>query len=108
MQVKRLLLLLVTSLLLAVILFLRGLGLLSPDTTRTSSTKWRCERKVDVLLGVETDDERRDVDDLLANAAKENQYKGSRITVKNARAYRMWRCLIRTRAWWIDLARPSL
>lgn len=50
------------------ILLLGGLGLLPPDTTWASTTKWRGESEVDVLLGVETDDERWDVDDLLANA----------------------------------------
>jgi hypothetical protein len=45
-----------------------GLGLLSPDTAGASSSEWRVESKVDVLLGVKTDDERRDVDNLLADA----------------------------------------
>jgi len=47
-----------------------GGGLLPPDTTWTSTTEWRGKSKVDVLLGVETDDERWDVDDLLANTVK--------------------------------------
>jgi len=63
---KNLLLLLVTSLL--VVALLGGLGALSPDTARTSATKGRGEGEVDVLLRVETDDERRHVDDLLADA----------------------------------------
>jgi hypothetical protein len=49
------------------ILLLSRLGLLSPDTTRTSTTKGRAECEINVLLGVETDNEGRDVDDLLAN-----------------------------------------
>jgi len=49
------------------LLLLGGLGLLSPDTTWASTTEWRGKSKVDVLLGVETDDERWDVDNLLAN-----------------------------------------
>lgn len=49
------------------ILLLGGLCLLSPDTTWSSTTKWRAQCEVDVLLGVETDDERRNVDDLLTN-----------------------------------------
>jgi len=49
------------------ILLLGGLGLLSPNTTRTSTAEWRAEGEVDVLLGVETDDEGGDVDDLLSN-----------------------------------------
>lgn len=47
---------------------LSGLGLLSPDTAGAATTEGRGERKVDVLLGVETDDERRNIDDLLADA----------------------------------------
>ena len=49
------------------ILLLSRLGLLSPNTTRTSTTKGRAESEINVLLGVETDDEGRNVDDLLAN-----------------------------------------
>ena len=49
------------------ILLLSRLSLLSPDTTRTSTTKGRAESEINVLLGVETDDEGRDVNDLLAN-----------------------------------------
>lgn len=51
----------------ALILLLCSLGLLSPHTTRATTTKWRCKRKVNVLLGVETDNERGNVDDLLAD-----------------------------------------
>ena len=49
------------------ILLLSRLGLLSPNTTRTSTTEGRAEGEVDVLLRVQTDNERGDVDDLLAN-----------------------------------------
>ncbi len=49
------------------ILLLSRLGLLSPNTTRTSTTKGRAEGEIDVLLRVKTDDEGRNVDDLLAN-----------------------------------------
>ena len=42
---------------------------LALDTAGAATTVWRGEGKVDVLLGVETDDERGDVDNLLANAA---------------------------------------
>ena len=41
---------------------------LALDATRAATTVWRGERKVDVLLGVQTDDEGGHVDDLLANA----------------------------------------
>lgn len=44
-----------------------GLGLLSSDTARAAAAEGRVESEVNVLLGVETDDERRNVDDLLAN-----------------------------------------
>ena len=60
-------LLLVLITLRIVILLLRRLGLLSANTTRTSTTKWRAQGEVNVLLGVETDDEGRNVDDFLAN-----------------------------------------
>lgn len=56
-------LLVVTSTLTA----LSGLGLLSADTARTAATEGRGQGEVDVLLGVETDHERRHVDDLLAD-----------------------------------------
>ena len=61
----RLLLLLFVSTLLA----LGGSGsTLALDTTGAATTIGRLERKVDVFLGVESDNEGRDVDDLLANA----------------------------------------
>jgi hypothetical protein len=44
-----------------------GSSTLSLDTTGTSTAIGRSEREVNVLLGVETDNERRDIDDLLAN-----------------------------------------
>ena len=66
MDVGRLLLLLVTALLL-----LRGSSsALALDATRAATTVGRVEGKVDVLLGVEADDERGHVDDLLADAAQ--------------------------------------
>jgi hypothetical protein len=49
------------------ILLLSRLGLLPPNTTRASTTKGRAKGEINVLLGVETDDEGRNVDDLLAN-----------------------------------------
>jgi hypothetical protein len=62
----------VTSLLLVLV----GLGVttlgggsaLALDTTGTATTVGRLEREVDVLLRVETDNERGNVDDLLADA----------------------------------------
>merc|ERR1712137_808877 len=47
---------------------LGGLGLLSPDTAGAATTERRGQGEVDVLLRVEADDERGDVDDLLADA----------------------------------------
>jgi len=52
----------------SIILLLRSLGLLPANTTRTSTTEWRAQSEIDVLLGVETNNEGWDVDDLLANA----------------------------------------
>ena len=45
-----------------------SLRLLSLNTTGTATTERRRKSKVNVLLGVEADDERGYVDDLLANA----------------------------------------
>ena len=66
MRTRLLLVLLVATLLL---LGSRGLTL-ALDTAGTATAVWRSERKVDVFLGVETDDERGDVDNLLANTRK--------------------------------------
>ena len=49
------------------ILLLSRLGLLSPNTTRTSTTEGRAEGEIDVLLRVQTDNEGGNVDDLLAD-----------------------------------------
>jgi hypothetical protein len=51
----------------ASIFLLSRFGLLSPNTTRTSTTKGRAEGEINVLLGVETDNEGRNVNYLLAN-----------------------------------------
>lgn len=45
-----------------------GSGLLAANTAGTATTEGRGEREVDVLLGVEADHERGNVDDLLADA----------------------------------------
>lgn len=57
---------------------LSGLGLLSADATGATAAERRGQSKVNVLLGVETDDERGHVDDLLAdaNVALANQNTG--------------------------------
>lgn len=47
---------------------LGSLGTLALDTAGTATTVGRLERVVNVLLRVETDDERRNVDNLLADA----------------------------------------
>lgn len=60
--------LLLFLLLLVIATLLGSLGLLSSDTAGAATTKRRGESEVDVLLGVETDDERGNVDDLLADA----------------------------------------
>jgi hypothetical protein len=59
--------LLVILLFTIVTLGLGRLSLLSAVTARTSTTERRAEGEVDVLLGVETDNERGNVDDLLSN-----------------------------------------
>lgn len=55
-------------LLLLVATLLGSLGLLSSDTAGAAATEGRGQGEVNVLLRVETDDERGDVDDLLADA----------------------------------------
>jgi len=56
-------------LILLVVVTLGGGGsALALDTARASTTVGRGKSEVDVLLGVEADNERRDVDNLLANA----------------------------------------
>ena len=76
MDVGRLLLLLVAALLL-----LRGSSsALALDATRAATAVWRGEREVDVLLGVETNDERGHVDNLLANTViRRSQETGNAI-----------------------------
>jgi hypothetical protein len=53
--------------LLLITTLLGGLGLLSSDTAGAATTEGRGQGEVDVLLGVETDNERGDVDDLLSD-----------------------------------------
>ena len=59
--------LLVILLLLTLASTLSGLGLLSADTAGAAAAEGRVESEVDVLLGVEADDERGNVDDLLVD-----------------------------------------
>lgn len=47
---------------------LSSLGLLSADTARAAATEGRGKGEVDVLLGIEADDEGRHIDHLLADA----------------------------------------
>jgi hypothetical protein len=60
--------LLLVLLVLTTLTALGGLGLLSADTAGTATTEGRGKSEVDVLLGVETDDERGNVDDLLSDS----------------------------------------
>ena len=53
-----------------IILLLRRLGLLSPHAAWTATAKRRGESKIDMFLRVETDDEGRNVDDLLADTVE--------------------------------------
>lgn len=62
------LLLVITTLFTILTTSLSSLSLLSPHTTRSATTKWRSKSEIDVLLGVQSDDERWDVDNLLANS----------------------------------------
>lgn len=50
------------------VLLLRSLRLLATDTTWAATTEWRVQSEVDVLLGVEADNERWNIDNLLADA----------------------------------------
>lgn len=43
-------------------------GTLALNASRATSSVWRGKGEVNMLLGVETNDERRNVDNLLANA----------------------------------------
>ena len=72
LEEEHLLLFLLTTLI-TIFLALRSLGLLSPDTAWTTTPKRRGEGKVDMLLRIETDDERWDVDNLLSDAAIETR-----------------------------------
>lgn len=65
---SRLALPLLLLLFLLIATLLGSLGLLSPDTAGAASTEGRGQGEVNVLLGVQTDDERGDVDNLLADA----------------------------------------
>jgi hypothetical protein len=61
------LLLVIAALLITTVTLLRSLGLLSPNTTRSATTKGTGQREVDVLLAVQTNNEAGDVDDLFAD-----------------------------------------
>jgi len=54
--------------LLTIILLLGSLGLLAANTTWSSTTKWRAKSEINVLLGIQTNDEGWDIDDLLADS----------------------------------------
>jgi len=60
--------LLVIFFLITAVTLLSRLGLLPPDTTETTTTEGRCDGEINVLLRVQTDNERGDVDNLLADA----------------------------------------
>ena len=65
---RSLLLVLLTGIVITTLL--GGLGLLPPHTAGATATEWRGQGEVDVLLGVEADDEGGNVDDLLANTVQ--------------------------------------
>ena len=60
--------LLLLLLIITTISLLSGLGLLPADTARATTTEGRSHGEVDMLLGVEANDEGRHIDDLLADA----------------------------------------
>jgi hypothetical protein len=63
------LLLILTSILITtLLLLLRSLGLLPPDTTWPSSTEGARQREIDMFLAVQANNKRRHVDDLLPDA----------------------------------------
>ena len=66
-QLQNLLLILLTV---ALLLLGGGSSTLALNATSAASAVWRSESEVNVLLGVETNNERRYVDDLLANAVR--------------------------------------
>ena len=73
----------------AVLLLGSGSSTLALDTTGAASAVRRSEGKVNVLLGVETDNERGNVDNLLANTDADVR---SRFELRRAKeTYRMWR-----------------
>lgn len=49
------------------VLLLRSLRLLATDTAWAATAEWRVQSEIDVLLRVETDNERWDIDDLLSD-----------------------------------------
>lgn len=67
-----------------VLLVVSLLHVLPADTSGLATSEGRADREVDVLLGVQSDDERRDVHDLLADTAEETRI---RITLVNSNAY---------------------
>ena len=80
------------------------------DAAGAAAAEGAVQRKVDVLLRVGADHEGRHVHDLLANAATDNtrQCRAAETPGGAHAAHRMWRWRISTRAWCMDLARPSL
>lgn len=67
-----------------VLLVVSLLHVLPADTSGLATSEGRADREVDVLLGVQSDDERRDVHDLLADTAEETRI---RITLVNSNAH---------------------
>ena len=51
----------------ATVLLLRRLRLLATDTAWAATAEWRVQGEINVLLGVEADNERWDIDDLLSD-----------------------------------------
>ena len=80
-------------------------------TGSTTAGQWWTKSEIDVFLWIESNNERGNIDDLFSNTIVKTNQTNCFFSVKFDRlfflAYRMWRCRIKTRAWWILLARPS-
>lgn len=62
------LLLVITSIITTFLTLVSGLSLLAPNTSWSATTERRSQSEINVLLRIQTDNERRNVDNLLANS----------------------------------------
>lgn len=80
------------------ILLLSSPSLLPPHTSRAPTTEWRGQSEINMLLGVETNDEGWNVDDLLSDPTRTRSRSGSSLSYRSNQTYRMCLCLIKTLA----------